>query len=101
MEEVFSNILEMNLDNSLIILLVTISVINFKSVHLNDIFEKIFYVISVLLLFYFLGNIILDFMNEEPFSLRNGLWGGLFLLNTIIQRKIWLKGSDVVSSEEE
>ena len=101
MKNLIQNILEMNLDNSLIILLVTISVINFKSVHLNDIFEKIFYVISFLLLFYFLGNIILDFMNEEPFSLRNGLWGGLFLLDIIIKRKIWLKSSDVVNSEEE
>ena len=101
MKNLIQNVLEMNLDNGLIILLVTISVINFKSVHLNDIFEKIFYVISVLLLFYFLGNIILDFMNEEPFSLRNGLWGGLFLLNIIIQRKIWLKSSDVVNTKEE
>ena len=101
MKNLIQNVLEMNLDNDLIILLVTIFVLNFKSVHLNDIFEKIFYVISFLLLFYFLGNIILDFMNKEPFSLRNGLWGGLFLLNTIIQRKIWLKGSDVVSSKVE
>ena len=100
MKNLIQNVLEMNLDNDLIILLVTIFVLNFKSVHLNDIFEKIFYVISVLLLFYFLGNIILDFMNEEPFSLRNGLWGGLFLLNTIIQRKIWLKSSDVMNPEE-
>ena len=36
MKNLIQNILEMNLDNSLIILLVTISVINFKSVHLND-----------------------------------------------------------------
>ena len=101
MKNLIQNILDMNLDNSLIILLVTIFVINFKSIQLNDIFEKIFYVISVLLLFFFLGNIILDFINEEPFSLRNGLWGGLFLLNTIIQRKIWLKSSNVVSSKVE
>ena len=59
MKNLIQNILEIHLDNSLIILLVTISVINFKSVHLNDIFEKIFYVISVLLLFDFLDNIIL------------------------------------------
>ena len=90
----------MNLDNGLIILLVTIFVLNFKSVRLNDIFEKIFYVISVLLLFYFLSKIVLDFMNEEALSLRNVLWGGLFLLNNIIQRKIWLENSDVVKIQK-
>ena len=101
MKNLIENIFEMNLTNGLIILLVTIFVIKFKSVQLNDIFERIFYIISILLIFYFLGNIILDLRDEKPFSLRNGLWGGFFLLNTIIQRKIWLKSSDVVNSEEE
>ena len=101
MKNLIENILEMNLTNGLIILLVTIFVIKFKSVQLNDIFEKIFYIISIVLIFYFLGNIILDLRDEKSFSLRNGLWGGFFLLNTIIQRKIWLKSSDVVNSEEE
>ena len=91
----------MNLSDSLIILLVTILVINFKSIHLNDLFEKIFYIISIVLLFYFCGNIFLDIMNEKSFSLRNSLWGGLFLLNTIIQRKIWFKTEDVVNSDKE
>ena len=101
MKNLIENILEMNLTNGLIILLVTIFVIKFKSVQLNDILEKIFYIISIVLIFYFLGNIILDLRDEKPFSLRNGLWGGFFLLNTIIQRKIWLKSSDIVNSEEE
>ena len=51
-------------------------------------------------LYYFLGNIILDLMDEKPFSLRNGLWGGFFLLNTIIQRKIWFKTDDVFNSDK-
>ena len=101
MKNLIENILEMNLTNGLIILLVTIFVIKFKSVHINDIFEKIFYVISIVLLFYFLGNIILDLRDEKTFSLRNGLWGGFFLLNTIIQRKIWFKTEDVVNSDKE
>ena len=101
MKNLIENILEMNLTNGLIILLVTIFVIKFKSVQLNDIFEKIFYIISIVLIFYFLGNIILDLRDEKPFSLRNGLWGSLFLLNIIIQRKIWFKTDDVINSDKE
>ena len=100
MKNIVQNIFEINLTNGLIILLITFFAIKYKSVHINDTFEKIFYVFSIVLLFYFCSNIVLDFMKEKPFSLRNALWISLFLLNTIIQRKIWFKTNDIINSNE-
>ena len=58
-----------------------------KKIFQNETVEKIFYFISIGLLVFFLSRIVLDVVNDQPFSWRNVIWGVFFFFNILTYRK--------------
>tara|TARA_B100000886_G_C20357922_1_gene463879 strand:+ start:16 stop:225 length:210 start_codon:yes stop_codon:yes gene_type:complete len=58
-----------------------------KKIFQNETVEKIGYFISIGLSVFFLSRIVLDFVNDQPFSWRNVIWSIFFLFNTLSFRK--------------
>ena len=58
-----------------------------KKLFQNKKVEKIFYFISIGLLVFFLSRIVLDIVNDQPFSWRNVIWGVFFFFNILTHRK--------------
>ena len=58
-----------------------------KKLFQNETVEKIGYFISIGLSVFFLSRIVLDFVNDQPFSWRNVIWSIFFLFNTLSFRK--------------
>ena len=58
-----------------------------KKIFQNETVEKIFYFISIGLLVFFLGRIVLDVVDDQPFSWRNVIWSIFFFFNTLMYTK--------------
>ena len=58
-----------------------------KKIFQSKTVEKIGYFISIGLSVFFLSRIVLDFVNNRPFSWRNVIWGVFFFFNILTYRK--------------
>ena len=72
-----------------------------KKILQNETVEKIFYFISIGLLVFFLSRIVLDVVNDQPFSWRNVIWSVFFFFNTLSFRKKHLNENVIISEKEE
>ena len=61
-----------------------------KKIFQNETVEKIFYFISIGLLVFFLGRIVLDVVDDQPFSWRNVIWSVFFFTQFFTYRKRYL-----------